>query len=219
MPDRRMIERNSEIQKHRCMARTKRAPAGAAKAKRLDATAWVDAGLDLLARAGVEAVRIDELARVLTVTKGSFYWHFEDRAHLLRSMLDQWRRKATLAVIERVESSGSPAQRLRELLELPVRASGTKRGQNLELAIRLWANHDPGAAAAIEEIDQHRLSYVASQLRASGVPDARVGARAFLLYAFVLAESFISPAAASPVVTSAALKRLGNELIESDISL
>jgi hypothetical protein len=46
-----------------------------------------------------------------------------------------------------------------------------------------------------------------------------VGARAFLLYAFVLAESFISPAAASPVVTSAALKRLGNELIERDISL
>ena len=38
-------------------------------------------------------------------------------------------------------------------------------------------------------------------------------------HAFVLAESFISPAAAMPVVSSAALKRLGNELIESEISL
>lgn len=201
------------------MARTKKAPAGAAKAKRLEIADWVDAGLDLLARGGVESVRIDELARVLGVTKGSFYWHFEDRAHLLRSMLEKWRRQATLAVIERVESSGAPAHRLRELLDLPVRASGAKRGKNLELAIRLWANHDPNAAAAIEEIDQHRLLYVASQLRANAVPEANVGARAFLLYAFVLAESFIAPGAATHVVSSAALKRLGDELIESETSL
>jgi len=197
----------------------KQASAGAAKAKRLEIADWVNAGLDLLARGGVESVRIDELARVLGVTKGSFYWHFEDRAHLLRSMLEQWRRQATLAVIERVESSGTPTQRLRELMDLPVRASGAKRGKNLELAIRLWANHDADAAAAIEEIDQHRLVYVAAQLRASAVPEARVGARAFLLYAFVLAESFVSPGAATHVVSNSALKRLGDELIESEASL
>lgn len=201
------------------MARTTQASKSSAKARRLEAADWVDAGLDLLSYGGVESVRIDELARVLGVTKGSFYWHFEDRAHLLKSMLEKWRRKATLAVIERVESSGTPAQRLRELVDLPIRAGGAKRGQNLELAVRLWANHDPNAAAAIDEIDQHRLAYVVSQLRASGVSEAKVGTRAFLLYAFVLAESFVSPAAAAHVVNGAALKRLANELIESDGSL
>jgi AcrR family transcriptional regulator len=186
------------------------------KPGRLDASAWIDAGLELLAEGGVQSVRIDELARALGVTKGSFYWHFEDRAHLLRAMLEKWRRDATFAVIARLEADVSPAQRIRRLIDLPVGGGSAKRGQNLELAIRLWANHDPGAAAAIEEIDQHRLSYLVSQLRGNGMTEAKAAARAYLIYAFILAESFIPSKASAQVVSDSALRRLADDLIQSD---
>ena len=193
-----------------------RKSASPATGGRLAASAWTEAGLDLLALGGVETVRIDELARVLGVTKGSFYWHFEDRAHLLRSILEAWRRNATLAVIERLDAEGPPSQRLRRLIQMPMRGGSTQHGQSLELAIRLWARHDSQAAAVIEEVDRHRLAYVAAQLRESGLSEAKAGERAYLIYAFILAEAMIPPKAAAQVVTSARLQRLADELVESD---
>ena len=53
----------------------------------LDATAWIEAAFDALADGGIEAVRVDPLAKRLGVTRGSFYWHFTDRAALHQAML------------------------------------------------------------------------------------------------------------------------------------
>ena len=59
-----------------------------AESKRLNRTDWLDAALTSLVRGGIEGVRVERLARDLGVTKGSFYWHFEDRPDLLRGLLD-----------------------------------------------------------------------------------------------------------------------------------
>ena len=40
---------------------------------------WIDAGLAALASGGPDAVRVDLLAKTLGVTRGGFYWHFENR--------------------------------------------------------------------------------------------------------------------------------------------
>ncbi len=180
---------------------------------RLNASAWVAAGLDLLAHGGIDAVRIDQLAKVLGVTKGSFYWHFHDRADLLAAMLEMWRRNATLAVIERLEMHGSPAERLRRLLDLPLSGNAALRGQSLELAIRLWSRRDQTAAAAIEEIDQQRLAYTMSLLRANGVSEAKAGSAAYLIYAFVLAEALIPAKAAARVASREKLRDALDELV------
>jgi AcrR family transcriptional regulator len=50
------------------------------------------------------AVRIEKLAQALGVTKGGFYWHFEDRPALLEEMLDAWERLVIDEVIERVRA-------------------------------------------------------------------------------------------------------------------
>src|SRR3954453_5567990 len=52
---------------------------------------WVEAGFTELARAGVEGVRVEVLAKNLGVTKGGFYRRFADRAALLQTMLDRGR--------------------------------------------------------------------------------------------------------------------------------
>src|SRR2546421_10480729 len=97
-------------------------------------SSWVDEGLRALAAGGPDAVRIEPLARALGVTKGGFYWHFDDRRALLEEMLDTWERMSVDEVIEHVESEGGDARaRLRRLF-----AIAFSRGEllRIDLAIR-----------------------------------------------------------------------------------
>ena len=55
---------------------------------------WTIAGIAALAEGGVDAVRVERLAKRLGASKGSFYWHFADRPALLQSMLALWEPKA-----------------------------------------------------------------------------------------------------------------------------
>jgi AcrR family transcriptional regulator len=153
---------------------------------RLDADAWTQSGLQLLADRGIEGVRVELLAKILGVTKGSFYWHFRDRGALLEAMLDDWRRRATLVIIERLERDPEPPlSRLMKLLRLPLAGQRSEQGADVELAIRLWGRHDPKARAALKEVDQLRLRYIAGLLQASGLPPDQVEARAILAYSYM----------------------------------
>ena len=146
------------------------------------------------------------------MTKGGFYYYFKSKAELLQAMLAQWRRDATLDVIERLETHESPEERLKQLIDLPATSSDER--QSLELSIRLWAKHDSRAAAAVDEVDQHRLAYVASLLRITGVAENRVDATAYLIYAFVLAEHLISAKSAKRSVSSQTLRTLVGEFVQ-----
>lgn len=44
---------------------------------------WTEAALAALARDGLASVAVEPLALQLGTTKGSFYWHFTDRADLI----------------------------------------------------------------------------------------------------------------------------------------
>src|SRR5215204_102244 len=84
-------------------------------------TNWIDQGLRALAAGGPGAVRIEPLARALGVTKGGFYWHFDDRRALLEEILERWERLGVDEVIERVEAGGGDARaKLRRLSALAV---------------------------------------------------------------------------------------------------
>jgi AcrR family transcriptional regulator len=162
----------------------------------LDAEAWINAAFAVLASNGVEAVRVERLAKSLKVTKGSFYWHFKDRRSLFDAMLASWRKRATLGVIDRLErAKKSPAERLRQLLALPRFNSRSSRGgADVEAAIRLWGRSDPTAASAINEIDRLRLGYIKSLLEANGTLPRLAAAHSMLIYAFMLAEASVGPA-------------------------
>ena len=69
-----------------------REPSRRTRPTRLDAAAWIAAAFDALADGGIDAVRVEPLAKALGITKGSFYWHFADRRALLDAMLDAWTR-------------------------------------------------------------------------------------------------------------------------------
>src|SRR3954468_4651222 len=105
-------------------------------------SSWIEEGLRALAAGGPGAGRIELLARSLGVTKGGFYWHFDDRGALLEEMLDSWERVMVDQVIERIEAEGGDARaKLRRLF-----AIGTSREvadlMRVDLAVRDWARRD-----------------------------------------------------------------------------
>jgi AcrR family transcriptional regulator len=153
---------------------------------RLDASAWVDCALEVLAERGIDGVRIEVLAKRLQVTKGSFYWHFADRPALLSALLEQWRRRATLGIIDRYESTHEPApKRLARLLRLQFDAKQAEIGADIELSVRLWGRHDPRAAQVLQEIDELRLRYIGTLLEQSGVKPEIARGRAVLAYCYM----------------------------------
>jgi AcrR family transcriptional regulator len=123
-------------------------------------TSWIDEGLRALAAGGPDAVRIEPLAQALGVSKGGFYWHFDDRPALLEEMLETWERVLVDEVIERVEGEGGDARdKLGRLFGL---ASGSDRLLPLELAIRDWARRDKSVAVRLRRVDNRRMEYMRS---------------------------------------------------------
>jgi len=165
--------------------------------ERLDAEAWVDAALTELGAAGIDGVRVEVLSKRLSVTKGSFYWHFKDRDALLVAMLNLWRRRATLALIERLESGHASAEeRLRRLLKLPLLGQRSASAADLELSIRLWGRRDERAQAALVEVDELRLRYIGRLLQELGLSQDEAAARATLSYCYMRVAPTLIPSGA-----------------------
>lgn len=121
---------------------------------------WIEEGLSALAAGGPDAVRIEPLAKALGVSRGGFYWHFEDRAALLGEMLDAWERISIDEAIERVEAEGGDARaKLRRLFAL---AASSPELLKIDLAVRDWARRDEGVAERLRRVDNRRMDYMRS---------------------------------------------------------
>jgi AcrR family transcriptional regulator len=151
---------------------------------------WVDQGLRALASGGPDAVRIEALAKTLRVTKGGFYWHFEDRQALLDEMLDTWERVSIDDVIEHVEADGGDAKtRLRRLFAV---ASSSRRLGKADLAVRDWARRDRKVAARLRRVDNRRMEYMRSLFRGLSLDEDDVEARCVLAMALFIGSPFMA---------------------------
>lgn len=154
---------------------------------------WIDAAMELLIDHGIDAVRVDVLARRIGVTRGSFYWHFRDRDDLLKNLLHAWRDAATEQIIQRFDDAHSdPHKLIKELISLPFRGERAHRAASIELAIRGWARRDAMARQAVDEVDERRISYHSQVFSALGFSIGEARSRAFTLYAYEVAESLLS---------------------------
>jgi AcrR family transcriptional regulator len=150
---------------------------------------WIEEGLRALAEGGPEAVRIEPLAQALGVSKGGFYWQFDDRRALLESMLDSWERATVDDVIDRVEGGGGDArEKLRRLF-----AIAGREPLRTELAIRDWSRRDPTVAARLRRVDNRRMDYMRSLFGAICGGDAdEVETRCMLAASLWIGNHFIA---------------------------
>ncbi len=160
-----------------------------AREPRKSREAWIVAAVEALGEGGVEAIRVEPLARRLGVTKGSFYWHFRDRAELLTAVLAAWSNRGTDAVIEQVEAEGGDARaRMRRLWAIT-----SVSGLEPEFALRDWAKRDAEVDAVVQDVDRRRMGYLRQLFGELGLPRAQVEARCLLAYSLLIGNAFIDP--------------------------
>jgi AcrR family transcriptional regulator len=170
---------------------------------------WTTAGLAALVEGGPDAVAIEPVAARLGTTKGSGYWHFADRADLLRAVLGAWVEQHTVAVQERVEAAGgSPRERLRHLLGIVSTAAEQSPADLL-----LVASADPDIKAAVVEATQLRVAYVEHLIREDGVPGPEARSRAVLAYAAYLGHASLTSAVPGLVPREPADRRRMQEFL------
>jgi AcrR family transcriptional regulator len=153
---------------------------------------WIKAGLAALAEGGVEAVRVEPLAKQMQVTKGSFYWHFKDRNDLLEAIVAEWVELDTQSIIERVNQiDADPKTKLLQLFELAIADDSLTpelANGSVENAIRAWATNDPKIAAVLAKVDQQRLEYTKDLFLAIGFSEPEALVRARLAYYSLVGE-------------------------------
>lgn len=142
---------------------------------------WVDAARRALASGGIASVKVDRLAADLSVTRGSFYWHFADRAELLSALLAHWEATNTAPMEQAVAQAGADGHaKLAALIRLWI--DEVAFSPAYDAAVRDWARHDTGAAAAVGRIDERRIALLAGIFGDLGYAGADAFVRARVTY-------------------------------------
>lgn len=144
---------------------------------------WINLAELELSKHGINAIKVELLAKKLKVTKGSFYWHFKNRNELFELLLKRWRFRATTMVIERFDKANlEPEEHLRQLFLLPYNRRNRVNGAALETAIRNWSRTDKMVKQMIDEIDGIRLLHIASIFQKMGNDDELAKRKALRFY-------------------------------------
>jgi AcrR family transcriptional regulator len=124
---------------------------------------WAEAALQAIGRGGLAAVVVEPLAAHLGATKGSFYWHFRDRAALVEAALERWESAHTEGVIAMVEQEEDGLTRLRLLFRTVFEHSDDP----IEVAMLATADH-PLVAPVLSRVTSRRLDYTVGLFAALG---------------------------------------------------
>lgn len=125
--------------------------------KRISKAEWLEAALILLKAEGVDAIRVERIARELGTSKSGFYWHFKDRNDLRAQMFDYWSREFSEVVTANPKIlAGSPRSRLKQTMEIFIDQDLTL----YEAAIHNWAEADPDIAKRVRKVHRQRLGFL-----------------------------------------------------------
>lgn len=139
---------------------------------------WLDEALVALSESGHEALRAEPLAKRLSVSRGSFYWHFQDVPTFQRAVLDRWEHTAVDRPLERMastsEAEGTELERL-----IDIAFTGMRK---LERAVRGWAAVHAEAANTVTTVDRRRTLRLAAMFEQAGATPVKADSSATVLY-------------------------------------
>jgi len=147
------------------------------KTRRVSKAQWLDMALEVLETDGVAGVRIEILAKRLEISKSGFYWHFKNRDHLLKDMLDYWTHELTEVATENPQLlTLKPKSRLIKTAEMILEHDLTR----YEIPIRQWALQDAVAARAVKKVNRIRLDFIGGAFAELGFTGDDLDMRAML---------------------------------------
>jgi len=144
---------------------------------------WILAARKALIASGIDGVKVDLLGRALGVTRGSFYWHFEDRAALLRALLKHWEETNTEPMLDAIARAG--ARGMREDFDSHIGKLWIDEKEfspAFDSTMRDWARVDRLVAAAVHRIDERRIAAFQTMFEAYGYKGDAALVRARITY-------------------------------------
>jgi AcrR family transcriptional regulator len=170
--------------------------------------ALVDAALDIILKDGVDSLRIEDVCERVGVTKGSMYWHFNDRDGLIReALLEQLRRISDeqLATMNDAIISATSADdymsRIVGALANPFDESEVEqRWKRLELIVA--TRNDPALWQVMSEVQRRQQKFMTDAMERA----AENG----------LLRHDVDPQAVAAVLSAVALGSINLSLLDSD---
>lgn len=142
---------------------------------------WLDAAYQVLVESGVDAVKVMPLAKMLNLSRTSFYWHFESREALLDALINKWQRKNTGNLVEQTRKyAESITEAMFNLFDCWIDAE--LFDARMDFAMRHWALNSEQLKAALEEGDQQRVEAIQEMFVRFGYSDGNAATRARTVY-------------------------------------
>ncbi|WP_428642787.1 TetR/AcrR family transcriptional regulator [Roseibium sp.] len=179
--------------------------------KRFGKTDWLSLGLGQLAREGSAGLTVEALCEAADRTRGSFYHHFSDHGAFIEALMEAWKQRNTHDVAEETLLQ-APNDRARKLSDL---ASGLD--QDLERAVRQFAQGNATALRAVREVDELRTGFLAKLYEGSGLEPGFALEIARIEYAAFVGVQVVWPD--MPEAERQALERRFAGLVKSAVRL
>ncbi len=129
---------------------------------------WLGAAYESLLDAGIDAVKIQPLAKKLNLSRTSFYWFFKDREELLDRLVSRWREKNTGNLVRQSEAYAETiAEAMLNVFDCWL--DGSLFDSQFEFAVRSWALQSPEILAEVQSADQQRLDALTACSCGSGM--------------------------------------------------
>ena len=159
------------------------------KDSRLTREEWLRQALNVLEAHGPGSLNIQRLVDALGVSRGSFYWHFTNRADFVHALLDYWHDEYTAPVPGLIESIAGTDK---EKFLVFVHAIHERDLTRFDMPIRSWAMQDPDVAERLMRTDRFRLKFTTSLFVKMGFNphQASLRARACVAY-FIMGEHLL----------------------------
>ncbi len=142
---------------------------------------WLAAAKAAFLETGLDAVKIQPLARRLNLSRTSFYWFFRDRDALLDALLQDWEAKNTGGFLA---ACTAPAATITEavLNLITVFLDDSLFEPRLDFAVRGWAHRSDAVAARVNAADARRLDGLRAMFARFGYPADEADVRARTVY-------------------------------------
>ena len=159
----------------------------ARSAKTSEATAflsredWLQAAVRLLIQEGIDQVKVQRLGKALKTSRGSFYWHFRDRADLLDAVLRHGEESNTGKLVAALGAADRPLEeRILSLFQLWVEFHPFY--PRFDNAIRSWAAKSAKVRKVQRAADERRRQAIEQIFIDAGYPPAEAVVRGDILY-------------------------------------
>jgi AcrR family transcriptional regulator len=142
---------------------------------------WLSAAYESLVQSGVDAVRIQPLAKKVNLARTSFYWFFKDREELLAALIELWREKNTGNLLKQINAyAESIAEAILNVFDCWLDAN--LFDSQFEFAMRSWALQSTAVADAIAIADASRIAALTGMFVRHGLDAVVADVRARTIY-------------------------------------